>query len=145
MRHAVVWKPLTESLIHGLLLVAKRPYSQALAAPTEPGRPAAVRDAMDIIEATPHLPLTTSTLARQCYVSVRTLQQDSSVTWACLRWPICAPSGCVMPTGICGQRILPHHRGVDRAQLEISPTSAGRHRTQHDLRQTPLQALRAVR
>jgi AraC-like DNA-binding protein len=30
---------------------------------------------MDIIEARPHLPLSTSTLARQCHVSVRTLQQ----------------------------------------------------------------------
>jgi AraC-like DNA-binding protein len=30
---------------------------------------------MNIIEAGPHLPLTTSTLARQCHVSVRTLQE----------------------------------------------------------------------
>jgi AraC-like DNA-binding protein len=75
MRHAVVWEPLVESLIHGLLLVAEHPYQQALATPAAPGRPAAVHDAMDIIEATPQLPLTTSTLARQCYVSVRTLQQ----------------------------------------------------------------------
>jgi transcriptional regulator GlxA family with amidase domain len=30
---------------------------------------------MDIIEGGPHLPLTTSTLARQCHVSVRTLQE----------------------------------------------------------------------
>ena len=30
---------------------------------------------MDIIEAGPHLPLTTSTLAMQCHVSVRTLQE----------------------------------------------------------------------
>jgi AraC-like DNA-binding protein len=51
------------------------PDRQALAAPSEPGRPAAVRDAMDIIEGGPHLPLTTSTLARQCHVSVRTLQE----------------------------------------------------------------------
>ena len=63
MRHAVVWEPLVESLIHGLLLVAEHPYRQALAAPSEPGRPAAVRDAMDIIEGGPHLPLTISTLA----------------------------------------------------------------------------------
>jgi AraC-like DNA-binding protein len=75
MRHAVVWEPLVESLIHGLLLVAEHPYRQALAAPSEPGRPAAVRDAMDIIEGGPHLPLTISTLARQCHVSVRTLQE----------------------------------------------------------------------
>ena len=29
MRHAVVWEPLVESLIHGLLLVAEHPYRQA--------------------------------------------------------------------------------------------------------------------
>jgi AraC-like DNA-binding protein len=75
MRHSMVWDPLVDSLIHGLLLVADHPYHDALAAPAAPGRPAAVRDAMDIIEAGPHLPLTTSTLARQCHVSVRTLQQ----------------------------------------------------------------------
>ena len=74
LQHSLVWDPLVESLIHGLLLVADHPYSQALAAPAAPGRPGAVRDAMDIIEAGPHLPLTTSTLARQCHVSVRALQ-----------------------------------------------------------------------
>ncbi|MCW2655304.1 MAG: AraC family transcriptional regulator [Mycobacterium sp.] len=74
-RHSVVLDPLVESLIHGLLLVADHPYRQALAAPAEPGRPAAVRDAMDIIEAGPHLPLTISTLARRCHVSVRALQE----------------------------------------------------------------------
>src|SRR5258707_3734218 len=75
MRHSVVLDPLVESLIHGLLLVADHPYRQALAAPADPGRPTAVRDAMDIIDAGPHLPLTTSTLARQCHVSVRTLHE----------------------------------------------------------------------
>jgi AraC-like DNA-binding protein len=75
MRHPLVWEPVVESLIHGLLLAADHPYSQALAAPARPGRPGAVRDAMDIIEAGPHLPLTTSTLAKQCHVSARTLQE----------------------------------------------------------------------
>jgi AraC-like DNA-binding protein len=75
MRHPLVWDPLVESLIHGLLLVADHPHSQALAARAVPGRPGAVRDAMDIIEAGPHLPLTTSTLAKQCHVSARTLQE----------------------------------------------------------------------
>jgi AraC-like DNA-binding protein len=74
LQHSLVWDPLVESLIHGLLLVADHPYSQALAGPAAPGRPGVIRDAMDIIEAGPHLPLTTSTLARQCHVSVRTLQ-----------------------------------------------------------------------
>jgi transcriptional regulator GlxA family with amidase domain len=74
MRHPLVWDPLVESLIHGLLLVADHPHRQALAAPAQPG-PAAVRDAMDLIEAGPHLPLTTSALAKQCHVSVRTLHE----------------------------------------------------------------------
>jgi len=65
IRNALVWDPLAESLIHGLLLVADHPYRQALAAPAGPGRPGAVRDAMDLIEAGPHLPLTTSVLAKQ--------------------------------------------------------------------------------
>jgi AraC-like DNA-binding protein len=75
MRHSLVLDPLVDSLIHGFLLVADHPYREALAAPAAPGRPAAVRDAMDIIEAGPQLPLTTSTLAKQCHVCVRTLQQ----------------------------------------------------------------------
>jgi AraC-like DNA-binding protein len=75
MGHRLVWDPLVESLIHGLLLVADHPYRQALAARAAPGRPGAVRDAMDIIEAAPHLPLTTATLTKQCHVSVRALQE----------------------------------------------------------------------
>jgi AraC-like DNA-binding protein len=75
VQHSVVSDPLVESLIHGLLLVADHPDREALAAPVKPARPAAVRDAMDIIEAGPHLPLTTARLAMQCHVSVRTLQE----------------------------------------------------------------------
>jgi AraC-like DNA-binding protein len=75
IRNPLVSDPLVESLIHGLLLVADHPYRDALAAPVKPGRPAAVRDAMNIIEAAPHLPLTSKALAAQCHVSVRTLQE----------------------------------------------------------------------
>jgi AraC-like DNA-binding protein len=75
LQHSLVWDPLVESLIHGLLLMTEHPYRQTLAAPVAPGRPGAVRDAMDLIESGPHLPLTTSTLASQCHVSVRTLQE----------------------------------------------------------------------
>jgi len=74
LRHPLVWDPLVECMIHGLLLVADHPYRHALALRAAPGQPGAVRDAMDIIEAGPHLPLTTSTLAKQCHVSVRALQ-----------------------------------------------------------------------
>jgi AraC-like DNA-binding protein len=75
LQHPLIWDPLLESLIHGFLLVADHPYRDALDAPAEPGRPAAVRDAMDIIETSPQLPLTTATLAMQCHTSVRTLQE----------------------------------------------------------------------
>ena len=75
LRHSVVSVPLVESLIHGFLLVAEHPYRETLAAPAKPGRPAAVRQAMDIIEARAHLPLSTSALAQQCHISVRTLQE----------------------------------------------------------------------
>jgi hypothetical protein len=44
--------PLVDSLIHGFML-ADHPYREALVAPAAPGRPAAVRHAMDIIEARP--------------------------------------------------------------------------------------------
>jgi AraC-like DNA-binding protein len=75
LRHPLVWDPLLESLIHGFLLVADHPYRSALDTPAEPARPAAVRDAMDIIETCPQMPLTTATLAMQCHISVRTLQE----------------------------------------------------------------------
>jgi AraC-like DNA-binding protein len=75
LRHPLVWDPLLESLIHGFLLVADHPYRDELDAPGEPGRPAVVRDAMDIIETCPQMPLTTATLAVQCNISVRALQE----------------------------------------------------------------------
>jgi AraC-like DNA-binding protein len=75
LRHPLIWDPLVESLIHGFLLVAHHPHRDALDAPAEPARPTAVRDAMDIIETSPQMPLTTATLARQCNISVRTLQE----------------------------------------------------------------------
>ncbi len=75
VRHSLVLAPLVESLIHGFLLVANHPFRESIAAPAEPGRSAAVSDAMALIEAGPHLPLTTSQLAMQCHVSVRSLQE----------------------------------------------------------------------
>src|SRR5258707_2354266 len=73
LRHTLVWDPLLESLIHGFLLVTDHPYRDALDAAAEPARPAAVRDAMEIIDTCPQIPLTTATLAIQCHVTVPTL------------------------------------------------------------------------
>jgi AraC-binding-like domain len=39
IRNPLVWDPLVESLIHGLLLAADHPYRQVLAARAGPGRP----------------------------------------------------------------------------------------------------------
>src|SRR5258707_13133365 len=74
-QHPLIWDPLLESLIHGFLLVADHPYRDALDARAEPARPAAARDAMEIIDTCPQMPLTTATLAMQCHISLRTLQE----------------------------------------------------------------------
>ena len=75
MRNSASLDPLVESVIHGFLLMADHPYRELLASPGEPVRPVAVRDAIDIIESSPQSPLTTSLLASQCHVSVRSLQE----------------------------------------------------------------------
>jgi transcriptional regulator GlxA family with amidase domain len=75
VRQPLVAVPLAESVVRGFLLAAAHPYSENLTAPVEPCRPAAVRAAIDIIEADPQAPLTTPVLAARCHVSVRTLQE----------------------------------------------------------------------
>jgi AraC-like DNA-binding protein len=75
MRQSVALDPLVESVIHGFLLMADHPYRESLATPADPVRPAAVRQAIDIIEASPQTSLTTTQLAIQCHVSVRALQE----------------------------------------------------------------------
>jgi transcriptional regulator GlxA family with amidase domain len=51
------------------------PSRDTLTGPAEAARPIAVRAAIDLIEASPHVPLTSSTVAAQCQVSVRALQE----------------------------------------------------------------------
>lgn len=75
MQHPAVLNPLVESVIHGLLLMSDNPYRDALAAPAKPARPTAVRQAVDIMESSPQTSLTTSSLAAQCHLSVRALQE----------------------------------------------------------------------
>jgi AraC-like DNA-binding protein len=67
--------PFVDSLVRGLLLVADHPHRDAVAAAPKLVAPRAVRAALDIIEAEPHLPLTVSALAARSHVSVRTLQE----------------------------------------------------------------------
>jgi AraC-like DNA-binding protein len=73
--HPMVAAPLAESLVHGFLLSAEHPYRESLAAPGKPVQPVAVRTARELIEGNPRAPMTTASLARQCHVSVRSLQE----------------------------------------------------------------------
>ncbi len=66
--------PYVDSLVRGLLLTADHRHRDAVAAKPKPVAPHAIRAAIDIIEAEPHLPLTVSELAARSYVSVRSLQ-----------------------------------------------------------------------
>jgi AraC-like DNA-binding protein len=143
VRHPVVSIPLVESLIHGFLLVAGHPYRNALNAPANPARPSAVGDAMDIIESGPHLPLTTSTLAAQCHVSVRTLQEGFR------RHLGISPMAYVRLV-----RLRCAHRELQRAQPTVDSvatiargfTHLGRFAAAHKATygETPLQTLRAA-
>jgi AraC-like DNA-binding protein len=146
MQYSLVRDPLVESLIHGLLLVADHPYRHALAAPAETGRPVAVRDAMDIIEAGPHLPLTTSTLAKQSHVSVRTLQDGFQ------RHLGMSPMAYVRMIRL--RRAHRDLRSADPAHSTVAAvahrwgfTHLGRFAAAHKTMfgETPLQALRAAR
>jgi AraC-like DNA-binding protein len=145
MRHRLVWDPLVESLIHGLLLVADHPYRRALAAPAQPG-PAAVRNAVDLIEAGPHLPLTTSTLAKQCHVSARTLQEGFR------RHLGMSPMAYLRVVRLrCAHRDLrsanPSHSSVALIAHRWGFTHLGRFAAAHQkmFGETPLKALRAAR
>jgi AraC-like DNA-binding protein len=146
IRNPLVWDPLVESLIHGLLLVADHPYRRVLAAPAGPGRPAAVCDAMDIIEIGPHLPLTTSALAKQCHVSVRALQEGFQ------RHLGMSPMTYLRVVRLRrANRDLrsadPSHTTVARIAHRWGFTHLGRFAAAHQRMygQTPLQALRAAR
>jgi AraC-like DNA-binding protein len=136
LQHPLIWDPLLESLIHGFLLVADHPYRDALDARVEPARPAAVRDAMEIIDTCPQMPLPTTTLAMQCHVSVRTLQEGfrrhlgmspmAYLRTARLRHAHRDPAAL-------GES-LSCHRRLNRAPLGIQPPRPVRRRAQGDVR-----------
>ena len=70
----LVWRPLVDSLVRGLLLAADHPHRDDITGEPKPVASHAVRTALDIIEAEPQLPITVSMLAARCHVSVRGLQ-----------------------------------------------------------------------
>jgi AraC-like DNA-binding protein len=75
LHNPLVARPFAESVINAFLLATSSSFQKALAGHTDPARPAAVRTATDLIEADPHLPWTTASLAAQCHVGVRALQK----------------------------------------------------------------------
>jgi AraC-like DNA-binding protein len=75
LRNPLVAQPFAESVINAFLLATSSAFQKALAGHADPTRPAAVRAATDLMEASPHLPWTTASLAAQCHVGARTLQK----------------------------------------------------------------------
>lgn len=71
----LVAAPLAESMVNGFLLATNHSHTRALTAPVAAARPAAVRTAIDVIEADPRAPLTLPVLAEHCGVGARTLQK----------------------------------------------------------------------
>lgn len=72
----IVAAPLAESVVNGFLLAMSHSPSSPLRAAAPAARPAAVRAAIDLIEADPAVPLTVAKLAAHSGVSVRTLQYE---------------------------------------------------------------------
>lgn len=68
--------PYSESLVQGLLLTTDHPYRRLLDLQGRPGGRAAVRTAIELMEAEAGRPLTNSMLAAAASVSVRTLQES---------------------------------------------------------------------
>ncbi|OBG29507.1 hypothetical protein A5764_21060 [Mycobacterium sp. 852002-51057_SCH5723018] len=75
LHRPLVGMPYTEGLVRGLLLAADHSYRGILEGEATEPPPAAIRAAIELIEAEPDQPLTVSTLAARSYVSVRSLQQ----------------------------------------------------------------------
>ena len=76
LNQPMVGLPFVDSLVRGLLLAAEHPYRSVVASKTQVISPRAVRAAVEVIEEEAHLPLTVSSIAARCHVSVRSLQQD---------------------------------------------------------------------
>ena len=75
LNHRLVGLPFVDSLVHGLLLAVDHSHRSVLAGEAPAVAPRNIRAAVEIIEEEAHLPLTVSSIASRCYVSVRSLQQ----------------------------------------------------------------------
>jgi AraC-like DNA-binding protein len=74
LHHPLAAAHLAQTLVDGLLLGQPHNYTDALAGPSYPAAPPAVRQAIELIRAHPEQPWTTATLARHVAVSPRSLQ-----------------------------------------------------------------------
>lgn len=71
----LVASPFVHSLMYALLFAADHPYRELLGSQAKFVAPQAIRPAVEIMEAEPHLPLTVACLAGRCHMSSRSLQQ----------------------------------------------------------------------
>ena len=120
----MVGLPFVDSLVRGLLLAAD-PYRSVVTGDTQVVSPRAIRAAVEIIEEEAHLPLTVSSIAGRCHVSVRSLQQDFRRYVEVSPMAFCVRFGCVGHIRIC---LNPTPRRRVSLRLPTSgalPTSAG--------------------
>lgn len=75
LNQPLVGLPFVDGLVRGFLLAAEHPHLDALTGDERLAAPRAIRTAVEIIEEEAHLPLTLSSIAARCHISVRTLQQ----------------------------------------------------------------------
>lgn len=73
--HRLARENLQQLLVQGLLQIQPHNYTEALSAGESPASPAAVRQAIDLIQAHPETPWCPAQLAQATSVSVRTLQK----------------------------------------------------------------------
>jgi AraC-like DNA-binding protein len=75
LNQPLVGLPFVDGLVRGFLLAAEHPHLDALTGDERLVTPRAIRTAVEIIEEEAHLPLTLSSIATRCHISVRTLQE----------------------------------------------------------------------
>jgi AraC-like DNA-binding protein len=75
LNQPLVGLPFVDSLVRGFLLAAEHSHRDALTGDERLAVPRAIRAAVEILEEEAHLPLTVSSIAARCHVSVRSLQQ----------------------------------------------------------------------